>query len=131
MDLEKKSGVQQLEEFEKPTRDNTLRMKHGTYDKLEDDGLIAPGTGVRGEDIIIGKTAPIPPDSEELGQRTRTHTRRDVSTPLKSTESGIVDQVLITTNSKGQKFVKIRAYDYLPFGRVSTLQSCNPHWKRG
>ncbi|KAJ8522034.1 hypothetical protein ONZ45_g1355 [Pleurotus djamor] len=108
MDLEKKSGIQQLEEFEKPSRENTLRMKHGTYDKLEDDGLIAPGTGVVGEDIIIGKTAPIPPDSEELGQRTRTHTRRDVSTPLKSTENGIVDQVLITTNSEGQKFVKIR-----------------------
>lgn len=108
MDLEKKSGVQQLEEFEKPTRETTLRMKHGPYDKLEDDGLIAPGTGVRGEDIIIGKTAPIPPDSEELGQRSRTHTRRDVSTPLKSTESGIVDQVLLTTNSEGQKFVKVR-----------------------
>ena len=108
MDLEKKSGIQQLEEFEKPSRENTLRLKHGTYDKLEDDGLIAPGTGVAGEDIIIGKTAPIPPDSEELGQRTRTHTRRDVSTPLKSTESGIVDQVLITTNSEGQKFVKVR-----------------------
>jgi len=108
MDLEKKSGIQQLEEFEKPTRDNTLRMKHGTYDKLEADGLIAPGTGVVGEDIIIGKTAPIPPESEELGQRTRTHTRRDVSTPLKSTENGIVDQVLITTNSEGQKFVKVR-----------------------
>ncbi|KAG6912876.1 DNA-dependent RNA polymerase II [Tephrocybe rancida] len=108
MDLEKKSGIQQLEEFEKPARDSTLRMKHGTYDKLEDDGLIAPGTGVAGEDIIIGKTAPIPPDSEELGQRTRTHTRRDVSTPLKSMESGIVDQVLITPNSGGQKFVKVR-----------------------
>ena len=108
MDLEKKSGVQNIEEFEKPTRDTTLRMKHGTYDKLEDDGLIAPGTGVAGEDIIIGKTAPIPPDSEELGQRTRTHTRRDVSTPLKSTESGIVDQVLLTTNSEGHKFVKVR-----------------------
>ncbi|KAK1216564.1 DNA-dependent RNA polymerase II [Marasmius sp. AFHP31] len=112
MDLEKKSGVQQLEEFEKPLQENTLRMEHGTYDKLEDDGLIAPGTGVRGEDIIIGKTAPIPPDSEELGQRTRTHSRRDVSTPLKSTESGIVDQVLITTNFEGQKFVKVRAEGY-------------------
>ncbi|KAH9081691.1 DNA-dependent RNA polymerase II second largest subunit [Lactarius deliciosus] len=98
MDLEKRSGVTPLEEFEKPTRETTLRMKHGTYDKLEDDGL----------DIIIGKTAPLPPDNEELGQRTRTHNRRDVSTPLKSTENGIVDQVLITTNSEGQKFVKIR-----------------------
>ena len=74
MDLKKKSGIQQLEEFEKPMCKNTLHPKHGTYYKLEDDGLIAPGTGVVGEDIIIGKTAPIPPDSEELGKRTQTHT---------------------------------------------------------
>ncbi|KAK1218966.1 DNA-dependent RNA polymerase II [Marasmius sp. AFHP31] len=92
MDLEKKSGVQQLEEFEKPLRENTLLMKHGTYDKLEDDGLIAPGTGVRGEDIIIGKTAPIPPDSEELPANADTFEER----------------FLITTNSEGQKFVKVR-----------------------
>ncbi|CAE6412457.1 DNA-directed RNA polymerase II subunit B [Rhizoctonia solani AG-1 IB] len=108
MDIEKKAGVLNLEEFEKPTRDSTLRMKHGTYDKLEADGFIAPGTGVTGEDIIIGKTAPLQADSEELGQRTRSHTKRDVSTPLKSTENGIVDQVLITTNHEGHKFVKVR-----------------------
>jgi DNA-directed RNA polymerase II subunit RPB2 len=45
-------------------RENTLHLKHGTYNKLEDD-LIAPGTGVAGEDIIIGKTAPIPPESRQ------------------------------------------------------------------
>ncbi|KAK1228828.1 DNA-dependent RNA polymerase II [Marasmius sp. AFHP31] len=107
MDLEKKNGVQQWEKFEKPSRENTLRMKHGTYAKLEDEGLIASGTSVRGATTAIGEMAPIPQDSEELGQRARTHLRRDVSTPLKSTESGIVDQVLITTDSEGQKFVKV------------------------
>ncbi|KAK1216241.1 DNA-dependent RNA polymerase II [Marasmius sp. AFHP31] len=108
MDLEQ-SGVQRLEKFEKPLRENTLRMKDGSYDKLE-YGLIAPDTSVRGEDIIIKKTALIPPDSVELGQRTRTHSslRRHVSVPLKSTERGIVDQVVITTNSEGQNFVKVR-----------------------
>jgi len=107
-DAEKKVGIMPVEEFEKPVHGTTLRMKRGTYEKLEDDGLIAPGTGVSGEDIIIGKTAPLPPDSEELGQRLQTHTRRDASTPLKSTENGIVDQVLVTTNQDGLKFVKIR-----------------------
>lgn len=107
-DQEKRSGALQMEEFERPTRDTTLRLKHGTYEKLEGDGLIGPGERVVGDDIIIGKTAPIPTDSAELGQRTKTHTKRDVSTPLKSTENGIVDQVLVTTNSEGLKFVKVR-----------------------
>lgn len=108
MDAEKKAGMMFMEEFEKPTRDTTLRLKHGTYEKLEDDGLIAPGTRVSGDDIIIGKTAPIPADSEELGQRTSTHSKRDASTPLRSTETGIVDQVMLTTNQDGLKFVKVR-----------------------
>ncbi|KNE91095.1 hypothetical protein PSTG_15491 [Puccinia striiformis f. sp. tritici PST-78] len=108
MDQEKKAGALQMEEFEKPSRENTLRLKHGTYDKLDDDGIITPGTRVSGDDIIIGKTAPIPKDSEELGQRMKTHTKRDVSMPLKSTENGIIDQVLVTTNQDGLKFVKVR-----------------------
>ncbi|KAG1081615.1 hypothetical protein G6F42_022886 [Rhizopus arrhizus] len=108
MDAEKKAGMMFMEEFEKPTRDTTLRLKHGTYEKLEEDGLIAPGTRVSGDDIIIGKTAPIPADSEELGQRTTTHNKRDASTPLRSTETGIVDQVMLTTNQDGLKFVKVR-----------------------
>ncbi|KAK1229232.1 DNA-dependent RNA polymerase II, partial [Marasmius sp. AFHP31] len=106
---EKKSGFQQLENLEKPLREDTLCMKHGTYDKLEDDGLVAPGTGVRGEDIIIGKTASIPLDRRRASGRgrirgetfrCRSRTRR--------LESGAINQVSITTNSEGQKFVKVR-----------------------
>lgn len=108
MDLEKRQGMKALETFEKPTRLDTLRLKHGTYEKLDDDGLIAPGVRVSGEDIIIGKTTPIPPDTEELGQRTQYHTKRDASTPLRGTESGLVDQVMLTTNGDGAKFVKVR-----------------------
>jgi DNA-directed RNA polymerase II subunit RPB2 len=107
-DQEKRVGMNILESFEKPMRSDTLKLKHGTYDKLDDDGIVAPGVRVSGEDIIIGKTAPISPDAEELGQRTKYHTKRDVSTPLRSTESGIVDQVLMTTNAEGLRFVKVR-----------------------
>lgn len=107
-DQERRVGMSVVEEFEKPLRSNTLRLKHGTYEKLDEDGLVAPGVRVSGEDIIIGKTTPIQPDTEELGQRTKFHTKRDASTPLRSTESGIVDQVLLTTNHDGVKFVKVR-----------------------
>ncbi|GAB7354020.1 hypothetical protein MBLNU459_g4608t1 [Dothideomycetes sp. NU459] len=108
MDQEKRVGMSVVEQFEKPVRADTMRMKHGTYDKLDEDGIIAPGSRVSGEDIIIGKTAPMAPDAEELGQRTKLHVKRDVSTPLRSTESGIIDQVLLTTNVEGLKFVKVR-----------------------
>ncbi|QIW97967.1 hypothetical protein AMS68_003485 [Peltaster fructicola] len=108
IDQEKRVGMSVVEAFEKPTRSDTLRMKGGTYDKLDDDGLITPGSRVSGEDIIIGKTAPIAPDAEELGQRTKLHVKRDVSTPLRSTENGIIDQVLLTTNVEGLRFVKVR-----------------------
>jgi DNA-directed RNA polymerase II subunit RPB2 len=108
MDQEKRVGISVVENFEKPVRSDTLKMKHGTYDKLDDDGIITPGSRVSGDDIIIGKTAPIAPDAEELGQRTKLHVKRDVSTPLRSTENGIVDQVLLTTSVEGLKFVKVR-----------------------
>lgn len=107
-DQEKRIGMSVVEQFEKPMRSDTLKLKHGTYDKLDDDGIVAPGVRVTGEDIIIGKTAPIATDNEELGQRTKSHVKRDVSTPLRSTENGIVDQVLLTTNAEGLRFVKVR-----------------------
>ncbi|KAJ9657739.1 DNA-dependent RNA polymerase II [Coniosporium apollinis] len=108
IDQEKKVGIHDVEKFLKPRRGTTLRMKHGTYDKLDDDGLIAPGVRVSGDDVIIGKVAPIAPDADELGQRTKAHEYRDVSTPLRSTENGIVDCVALTTNAENLKFVKIR-----------------------
>jgi len=107
-DVEKRVGMDVVERFEKPTRSDVLKLKHGTYDKLDDDGIVAPGVRVSGEDIIIGKVAPLEPDAEELGQRTKAHTKRDVSTPLRSTENGIIDQVMLTTNGEGLNFVKVR-----------------------
>lgn len=109
MDAEKRSiDGKDNETFEKPERASTLAMKRGTYDKLDEDGIISPGTRVTGEDVIMGKTAPLAPDAEELGQRTKLHEKRDISQTLKSTESGIVDQVIVANKEDGNKFVKVR-----------------------
>lgn len=105
---EKLVGQNVFEQFEKPNRSDTLRLKHGTYDKLEDDGLVAPGVRVSGEDIIVGKTAPMSEHTQELGQRQKQHMKRDVSAPLRSTESGVVDAVMLTQNQDMQKTVKVR-----------------------
>jgi DNA-directed RNA polymerase II subunit RPB2 len=95
------------------------------------------GTRVSGEDVIIGKTSPIPQDDAQ-GQATR-YSKRDHSTSLRHSESGMVDQVcfwlfaplfiflcglisfkqlnpedfiflqvLLTTNADGLRFVKVR-----------------------
>ncbi|POR36323.1 DNA-directed RNA polymerase subunit beta [Tolypocladium paradoxum] len=107
-DQEKKVGLNYTEVFEKPFHQSTLRMKHGTYDKLDEDGIVAPGVRVSGEDIIIGKTAPIDQESQDLGTRTSVHQRRDISTPLRSTENGIIDSVVVTVNADNVKYVKVR-----------------------
>jgi DNA-directed RNA polymerase II subunit RPB2 len=105
-DEEKKSGGKILEQFEKPTRDSTV-LKHSSYENLDDDGLIQPGTIAVGNDIIIGKTTPIPSGTERQGRVIR-HTKKDVSQSLRTNEHGIIDQVMLTTSSEGFKFVKVR-----------------------
>lgn len=46
---EKKVGSMVQEVVEKPDRSVTTGMRHGTYDKLDEDGLVPPGTRVSGE----------------------------------------------------------------------------------
>ncbi|KAJ4703477.1 DNA-directed RNA polymerase subunit beta [Melia azedarach] len=105
-DEEKKMGTLVKEDFGRPDRSNTMGMRHGSYDKLDDDGLAPPGTRVSGEDVIIGKTTPLAQE-EAQGQASR-YSRRDHSISLRHSETGIVDQVLLTTNADGLRFVKVR-----------------------
>ncbi|GAU26901.1 hypothetical protein TSUD_03040, partial [Trifolium subterraneum] len=105
-DEEKKMGTLVKEDFGRPDRANTMGMRHGSYDKLDDDGLAPPGTRVSGEDVIIGKTTPLSQE-EAQGQAAR-YSKRDHSISLRHSETGIVDQVLLTTNADGLRFVKVR-----------------------
>jgi len=98
--------------FEKPSRQTCVGLKYGSYDKLDVDGFVCPETRVSGDDIIVGKTSPIPqatdPTMQAVSGRKAQQTKRDASVALRSSESGIVDQVVLTTNAEGRRFVKVR-----------------------
>ena len=105
-------GTENQEQFERPSKQTCVSMKYGSYDKLDADGLICPETRVSGDDIIIGKTAPLPtaddPSLQAMWGRRAQQTKRDSSIALRSSESGIVDMVVLTTNGEGRRFVKTR-----------------------
>jgi DNA-directed RNA polymerase II subunit RPB2 len=96
----------QDERFEVPTRATCAGLKHGSYEKLDLDGLAEPGTRVSSDDVLIGKTKPYPivnPDGTQS-----TIQRRDDSTCMRSNETGLVDKVMLTTTQDGTKYCKVR-----------------------
>jgi DNA-directed RNA polymerase II subunit RPB2 len=94
------------ERFECPTRSSCIGMKHGSYEKIGQDGLGNPGTRVSGDDVLIGKTIPhaiTGPDGMHSVLN-----RKDESVCMRSNESGIIDTVMITTNNDGHMYSKTR-----------------------
>ncbi len=104
-DTETRGNEYRQEEFAVPVQSSTLEMRNSTYQKLDQDAFVAPGVRVSGDDIIIGKISKIKGnDQMNLGKKEF----KDCSVPLRRSENGVVDQVMITNNYDGQKFVKVK-----------------------
>jgi len=80
------------------------------YDKLEEDGIIAPETDVAGGEVLIGKISPSRFQVAEY-EGTSGLVKNDTSVSVRHGEKGIVDIVLLTMDNEGNKLIKVRVRD--------------------
>eukprot|EP00747_Dinoflagellata_sp_TGD_P165070 gnl/TRDRNA2_/TRDRNA2_185877_c0_seq1.p1 gnl/TRDRNA2_/TRDRNA2_185877_c0~~gnl/TRDRNA2_/TRDRNA2_185877_c0_seq1.p1 ORF type:complete len:1182 (-),score=253.27 gnl/TRDRNA2_/TRDRNA2_185877_c0_seq1:85-3630(-) len=103
---EKRSGGKMVDIFERPQDFRSMGLRRGDYTKLDYDGLAMPATRVLGDDIIIGRTSPLPPlENEGLVPK---FTKKDSSVAVRTSEFGVIDNVMLSVNQHGFKFTKIR-----------------------
>jgi len=79
-----------------------------SYQYLGDDGIIEPESSMKGGDVLVGKTSP-PRFLEEYKEFEQAGPqRRETSVSMRAGEDGVVDLVIVTETSDGNKLVKIR-----------------------
>ena len=106
---EKREARLKHETIEVPDSKNCAGLRHGSYTKLDCEGLIAPGTRVSGDDIIIGKTGlcKIEEDDNEI-ENPVIKRKQDISEAIRPSESGIIESVMLTTDRQGYKIAKVK-----------------------
>jgi len=91
-----------------PDKDVKGYKSEKDYRYLEDDGIISPETTVREDDVLIGKTSP-PRFLSSMDEYNLTvNLRRESSIGMRHGEKGVIDFVMITENSEGNKQVQVR-----------------------
>merc|ERR1719329_39149 len=95
---EKRAGTD-METFCRPQDGGrTGGLRKGDYSKLDTDGLAFPATRVLGEDVLVGKTCPVPWDQSASGDMVPKFTKKDASISMRTAEMGVIDNVMISTN---------------------------------
>jgi DNA-directed RNA polymerase II subunit RPB2 len=103
-DEEKQNGGTDAERFKHVGKmAGVVGKQHANYDHLEDTGVVAVGTRVSVNDVLIAKTV----STTDLGEGTRHTIERDKSTVLKH-DGGIVDSVLHVTHHDGTRMAKVK-----------------------
>jgi len=103
----KNQATGEEEQFAKPNPNNTLQLRHCSYDALSEDGFPIEGKKVKGGDAIVGKIVPM------YNRKKKTSSVfdkefRDDSTYIRNNEDGVVDTKYISRNSDGYLFCKAK-----------------------
>lgn len=100
-----------IDEVSVPDKDVKGYKTEKDYRLLEGDGIIFPEAVVAEGDVVIGKTSP-PRFLSSLDEyNLTTSSRRESSMTIKHGERGVVDFVLLTENSEGNKLIQVRLRD--------------------
>ncbi|MFH1173952.1 MAG: DNA-directed RNA polymerase subunit B [archaeon] len=94
-----------------PDKDVKGYKSERDYRFLEPDGIIYPEARIGEGDVIIGKTSPPRFLSSTDEYNLTSNQRRESSAALKHGEHGVVDFVIITENSEGNKLIEVRLRD--------------------
>ena len=120
-DQESKKGMDQEEIFEKPERQFVQGMRHAVYDKLDDDGIIAPGVRVSGDDVLLGKTLTLPENDDEVGEKHFRWCSANVGTIANSACKRVCNSIYQIYPSQGSKYFFLLA---CPFGKCLKKSAC-------
>jgi len=81
------------------------------YKHLPEDGIVNPETGVKSDEVLVGKVSPL----RFLGSLdqfiTGLENIRETSVKLRHGEEGVVDRVYVTESNDGNKLVKVVVRD--------------------
>ncbi|AAB99044.1 DNA-directed RNA polymerase, subunit B' (rpoB1) [Methanocaldococcus jannaschii DSM 2661] len=101
----------QMDRFEIPDKGVRGYRSEECYRYLEEDGIVAVESHVKGGDVIVGKTSP--PrflEEHEITIQVKPQ-RRDSSVVVRHGEEGYIDKVILTETKEGNRLVKVKVRD--------------------
>ncbi|MFV2014299.1 MAG: DNA-directed RNA polymerase subunit B, partial [Candidatus Heimdallarchaeota archaeon] len=109
---EKKYLGGQEDKFEIPTKGVRGFRAQEVYRHLSEvDGIIEPEIEVSGGDVLVGRTSRPRFLEEYIELEQPEPQRRETSTSMRHGEAGVIDTVIITETSEGNKLVKVKVRD--------------------
>lgn len=89
------------EKFCRPDQVECKGRRFGSFDKLDDRGIVKEGSVIDSNDVIIGKVTP-------QSVKNKKQVYRDASVTVKPSDVGTVDKVFLSVNGDGYKIAKVR-----------------------